>query len=99
MGLKVCTGALLPETKVEFYETLKYLLKFCGLYGSLSKVAECLRISHRRHKHQAGSDSLLTARTFIELSVTIFNGIHKISKHQGILYGLAWNGDVENENC
>jgi len=51
--LKLCTGALLPETKYEFYDTLKnlfphfydmkYLLKFCDLYGGLSKVAESLQ--------------------------------------------------------
>ncbi len=41
---------------------------------------------------QAGSDSLLTSATFLKLADQRFEGIHGVSKHRGILYGLGEDG-------
>jgi CCR4-NOT transcription complex subunit 7/8 len=96
--LKVCTGAFLPITKKEFFDCLrslfphfydmKYLIKFCDLQGGLWKVAEYLKIGPCGMKHQAGSDSLLTAHTFIGLIKAVFKEIWVIKRHVGILFGL-----------
>ena len=44
---------------------------------------------------QAGSDSLLTASTFLRLKDTCFSGFEAVAKHKGILYGLGADGNNE----
>ena len=45
---------------------------------------------------QAGSDSLLTASTFLRLKDTCFTGgFEAVAKHVGILYGLGADGSNE----
>ena len=44
---------------------------------------------------QAGSDSLLTASTFLRLKDTCFAGFDAVAKHKGILYGLGADGNNE----
>lgn len=81
--LKLLTCAPLPPTEVGFFELLnlyfpalydiKYLMKFCGsLHGGLNKLAETLEVERIGPQHQAGSDSLLTAATFLKLAATFF---------------------------
>lgn len=82
--LKLLTCAPLPPTEQGFFELLglyfpalydiKYLMKFCGsLHGGLNKLAETLEVERIGPQHQAGSDSLLTAATFLKLAATFFN--------------------------
>ena len=82
--LKLLTCAPLPPTEAGFFELLnlyfpalydiKYLMKFCGsLHGGLNKLAETLEVERIGPQHQAGSDSLLTAATFLKLAATFFN--------------------------
>ena len=58
------------------------------------------RAAHGKADHtpglQAGSDSLLTAFTFLRLKETCFNGaLEAVAKHKGILYGLGADGHNE----
>lgn len=82
--LKLLTCSPLPPTEQGFFELLalyfpalydiKYLMKFCGsLHGGLNKLAETLDVERIGPQHQAGSDSLLTAATFLKLAATFFN--------------------------
>ena len=68
---------------------MKYLMKFTdNLHGGLSKLAEQLDISRIGPQHQAGSDSLLTACTFLEDERRPL--VEKnIEKYVGTLYGLG----------
>jgi len=93
--LKLLTCAPLPPTEAGFFELLglyfpalydiKYLMKFCGsLHGGLNKLAETLEVERIGPQHQAGSDSLLTAATFLKLAATFFNGNgNGVSKRKG----------------
>ena len=72
---------------------IKYLMKFCGnLHGGLNKLAETLDVERIGPQHQAGSDSLLTSRTFMKLIESLFHGFEGVAKHRGILYGLGVDG-------
>lgn len=104
--LKVLTCQPLPPMEAEFFELLqiyfpniydiKYLMKFCGnLHGGLNKLAETLDVERIGPQHQAGSDSLLTSKTFHKLIDTLFNGIEGVVKHRGVLYGLGSDGNNE----
>lgn len=44
---------------------------------------------------QAGSDSLLTAATFLKLSQACFSGFEGVAAHRGVLYGLGSDGNNE----
>ena len=92
--LKLLTCAPLPATEAGFFELLslyfpalydiKYLMKFCGsLHGGLNKLAETLEVERIGPQHQAGSDSLLTAATFLKLAATFFNGPSEDRKGAG----------------
>ena len=59
-------------------------MKFCGsLHGGLNKLAETLEVERIGPQHQAGSDSLLTAATFLKLAATFFNGPSEERKGAG----------------
>ncbi|CAL5219279.1 g1081 [Coccomyxa viridis] len=104
--LKVLTYTPLPPTECEFFELLqiyfpnvwdiKYLMKFCNnLHGGLNKLAETLEVERIGPQHQAGSDSLLTSRTFMKLITLMFSGFTGVAKHRGVLFGLGSDGMTE----
>ncbi|THU44401.1 hypothetical protein C4D60_Mb02t07000 [Musa balbisiana] len=61
-----------------------------NLYGGLNKVAEKLEVERVGTCHQAGSDSLLTARAFMKMRGHRFVG--SMEKYVGLLFGL----DIES---
>ncbi|CAL9011046.1 unnamed protein product [Prunus brigantina] len=76
---------------------IKHLIKPCGLYGGLEKVAHLLQVGRVAGKsHQAGSDSLLTLQTFMRLKDVHFGSFLKnkdhcslrLNKFGGVLHGL-----------
>lgn len=88
---------MLPETREEFHQLvkiffpvlydIKHLMRFSNnLHGGLNKLAEQLAVERVGICHQAGSDSLLTARVFQKLTETYFNGA--IEGYSGVMYGL-----------
>ena len=78
---------------------IKYLMKFCNnLHGGLNKLAETLEVERIGPQHQAGSDSLLTSRTFMKLIALMFSGFPGVSKHRGVLFGLGSDG-VGIDSC
>jgi CCR4-NOT transcription complex subunit 7/8 len=96
--LKLVTCQNLPPSEADFFNLLrtyfptlydiKYLMKFCdNLHGGLNKLAETLEVERFGPCHQAGSDSLLTSRTFRKLREGFFNG--STEKYAGVLYGLG----------
>lgn len=106
--LKVVTCQPLPAAESEFFDMMKiyfptvydikYLMKFCdNLHGGLNKVAEMLQVQRIGPQHQAGSDSLLTACTFIKLAKKFFSGVDGAWQHAGILYGLG--ADSNSNTC
>ncbi|KAJ8460425.1 hypothetical protein OPV22_033351 [Ensete ventricosum] len=83
--LKLLTCRRLPDTREGFFVLvrtffpvvydIKHLLKFSNsLHGGLNKVAEQLEVERVGICHQAGSDSLLTARAFRKLMASYFDG-------------------------
>ncbi|RZR98928.1 hypothetical protein BHM03_00028383 [Ensete ventricosum] len=99
--LKLLTCRRLPDTREGFFVLvrtffpvvydIKHLLKFSNsLHGGLNKVAEQLEVERVGICHQAGSDSLLTARAFRKLMASYFDG--SIERYAGVMYGL----DIEH---
>ncbi|KAH7855028.1 hypothetical protein Vadar_020381 [Vaccinium darrowii] len=95
--IKLLTGKNLPDTLEEFLDLVKiyfpkiydtkHLMKFCrDLHGGLNKVSNQLGVKRVGTAHQAGSDSLLTCFTFMELKDKFFGGSPEI--FSGLLYGL-----------
>ncbi|CAG7869045.1 unnamed protein product [Brassica rapa] len=83
--LRLLTGRNLPEKQSEFLYLvkmffprvfdIKHMIGFCyDLFGGLSSVAERLEVERVGISHQAGSDSLLTARVFRRMKETRFAG-------------------------
>lgn len=96
--LKILTCKHLPDTQSGFFTLInayfpvvydiKHLMKFCNsLHGGLNKLAELLEVKRIGISHQAGSDSLLTACTFIKLKDNFFSS--SMDKYAGVLYGLG----------
>lgn len=97
--VKILTQNYLPSRLEEFLSILtqifgqnvydmKYMIKFCNLYGGLERVATKLKVSRAvGNSHQAASDSLLTWQAFKKMKDIYFvnNGI---TMHAGVLFGL-----------
>ncbi|OVA06884.1 Ribonuclease CAF1 [Macleaya cordata] len=99
--IKVLTGRLLPDHLGDFMELvnvffgsrvydIKYMMKFCNcLYGGLERVAKTLEVDREAGKcHQAGSDSLLTLKTFMKMYSKFFSHENIHQRYSGILYGF-----------
>ncbi|CAL9066066.1 unnamed protein product, partial [Musa banksii] len=99
--IKILTCRKLPETRKEFldlvhvffpvvYDIKRVIHLNNNLYGGLNRVAEKLEVERVGTCHQAGSDSLLTARAFMKMRGHRFVG--SMEKYVGLLFGL----DIEN---
>lgn len=103
-AVKLLTSRELPDTEAEFSELLrlffprifdiKHLLRHasnltlpCG--QSLQAVADALDVNRIGQQHQAGSDSLITGRTFFKLIAYSFNNRLDEKKFSGVLFGLG----------
>lgn len=101
--LKILTCKKLPSEEKDFFGQLKlyfpciydvkYLMKFCHrLKGGLQEVADLLEVDRVGPQHQAGSDSLLTGKTFFKMTKLYFeDAIDDTKLHVGHLYGLGNN--------
>ncbi|KAJ3188223.1 CCR4-NOT transcription complex subunit 7 [Gaertneriomyces sp. JEL0708] len=98
--LKLLTCQALPAEEADFFDLLrvwfpcvydiKYLMKSCkNLKGGLQDVADDLQIARIGPQHQAGSDSLLTMKTFFKMRSTFFDDRIDDAKFLGCLYGLS----------
>jgi len=98
--LKILTCQALPAEERSFFELLKiyfpciydikYLMKSCkNLKGGLQDVADFLKVERIGPQHQAGSDSLLTSKTFFKMRQTFFEDTIDDTKFLGFLYGLS----------
>ncbi|KAM7478715.1 hypothetical protein LguiA_026928 [Lonicera macranthoides] len=69
---------------------IKYMARFCGgLQGGelgLQKLANILKVGRTGSAHQAGSDSLLTVRVYLDMK-QLYNLDEKV--YEGFLYGVG----------
>ncbi|KAI9026875.1 CCR4-NOT transcription complex subunit 7 [Hyaloraphidium curvatum] len=98
--LKLLTCSPLPAEEADFFELLKtyfpciydikYLMKSCKtLKGGLQEVADDLQVQRIGPQHQAGSDALLTSKTFFKMRQTFFEDKIADERFLGMLYGLG----------
>ncbi|KAJ1334446.1 hypothetical protein BSLG_007601 [Batrachochytrium salamandrivorans] len=81
--LKVVTCQELPAEETAFFELLK--LYFPCIYD----IKFLMRSSRVGPQHQAGSDSLLTAKTFFKMRQLYFEDSIDDEKYLGCLFGLT----------
>lgn len=101
--LKLLTCTSLPAKQSDFFDLLhdffpslydiKFLLdersiKLSGR-SSLQRISEHLDVERVGPQHQAGSDSLVTCRTFFKLMQRYFENKLDDEKYQGVIYGLG----------
>ncbi|KAG5175223.1 ribonuclease H-like domain-containing protein [Tribonema minus] len=104
---KVLTSSALPGQEKDFFTLLKmyfprlYDIKYLmanqdGFHGGLNKLGDDLAVERIGQKHQAGSDSLLTAQVFFKIVDTKFNGMSNLSreKYNLELFGYGNNNTV-----
>jgi CCR4-NOT transcription complex subunit 7/8 len=84
--LPACLPACLPVSAHQFMMTAVE-----GMHGGLNTLADLLQVERLGPKHQAGSDSLLTATTFFAFVNSHFGGSLDESRFQGELFGLGNN--------
>ncbi|SBS90574.1 CCR4-associated factor 1, putative, partial [Plasmodium malariae] len=102
--LKILTCCALPHNEIAFFDLLndffpslydiKYLLlnlniKQLSRTYSLQKISEILSVKRIGRQHQAGSDSLVTCKTFFKLMELYFDNKIDDKKYSGIIYGLG----------
>ncbi|EGF79089.1 hypothetical protein BATDEDRAFT_90073 [Batrachochytrium dendrobatidis JAM81] len=98
--LKVVTCQELPAEETAFFELLKlyfpciydvkFLMRSCkNLKGGLQDVADELQVARVGPQHQAGSDSLLTSKTFFKMRQLYFEDTIDDEKYLGCLFGLT----------
>lgn len=98
--LKVLMANPLPADEAPFFDILrlffpsfydiKYLMKTCkSLKGGLQDIADDLGIERIGIQHQAGSDSLLTAKAFFKIRHVFFEDHMDDTKYSGFLFGLG----------
>ncbi|SBS88312.1 CCR4-associated factor 1, putative [Plasmodium ovale] len=102
--LKILTCSALPHNEIAFFDLLndffpslydiKYLLlnlniKQLSRTYSLQKISEILSVKRIGRQHQAGSDSLVTCKTFFRLMELYFDNKIDDNKYSGIIYGLG----------
>ncbi|KDP38659.1 hypothetical protein JCGZ_04012 [Jatropha curcas] len=90
----------LPESRAEFLELMKkyfpviydikYLAKICSIHSGLGNLATSLDVERVGTAHQAGSDSLLTCRTFWAFIGKYFGGSLPV-QHAGKVHGIGEN--------
>lgn len=105
--LKLVTCEALPESEHAFFDLIqdffpslydiKFLLRDLPTFdlsqgSSLQKVSEHLNVERVGPQHQAGSDSLVTCRTFFSLVESYFDGKIDEGKFSGFIYGLGCTG-------
>lgn len=97
--IKLLTNQPLPETEQGFFDILKvYFPVFYdirhltrnleGFSKSLQKLAQELDIARVGTQHQAGSDSLVTARVYFKIS-TIYISSDTLKGDENVLFGLG----------
>jgi len=99
--LKMLTNKRLPDEENLFFDDLtdyfhkiydvKYLMVPCEpLKGGLQEVADQLEVQRIGQQHQAGSDSLLTGKTFFKIQKNYFNNSsNELRERSGFLFGLG----------
>ncbi|KAH9383170.1 hypothetical protein HPB48_023996 [Haemaphysalis longicornis] len=98
--LRLLTNAPLPQDMSEFMEVVrlyfpvvydvKYLAQTCtNLKGGLKTLADKLEVEQIGRRHQAGSDSLLTAEVFFKIRDIFFEGEITNANLCGPLVGLG----------
>ncbi|XP_059645888.1 putative CCR4-associated factor 1 homolog 8 [Cornus florida] len=106
--LKLVTGSPLPDSPMEFIESLgnivgrvydvKYIAKYCrgllcGEMG-LQRMANMLGVCRLGIAHQAGSDALLTACVYLEMK-EVYQLIEE--RFEGFLYGVSTKIEMNYE--
>jgi CCR4-NOT transcription complex subunit 7/8 len=103
--LKVITGLPLPETEMNFIESLKlyfphhydirHIVRYIdNLRGSLSKLGQELNINRIGIQHQAGSDSIITSEIFFKLKKEYFTEDIFITD-KNVLFGLTMGEEID----
>lgn len=68
---------------------IKHIMKFCNnLYGGLERVAKTLEVDGEVGNRHAGSDSLITLKTFLKIKEKFFGDGNYFKLFVGVLYGL-----------
>jgi CCR4-NOT transcription complex subunit 7/8 len=99
--VKMLTCKALPSDLRDFFKVLEvffphfYDLKFMAegieqiSSGGLQSMANELNVLRVGPQHQAGSDALVTLKTFTALKARFFEGTDRLSESENKLYGLS----------
>ncbi|WVO18359.1 hypothetical protein L204_106074 [Cryptococcus depauperatus] len=98
--LKILTCESLPTDESDFFRLLfiwfpciydiKHVVRSIKtLRGGLQEIAESLGVKRIGPQHQAGSDSLLTARVFFRIQSIYFDGTLNDEYYKNYLYGFS----------
>ncbi|PAN40826.1 hypothetical protein PAHAL_7G343900 [Panicum hallii] len=105
--VKILMGRKLPRSLPEFLKyvrvyfgpevyDIKHMMRFCGLYGGLERVAAALQVQRAAGRcHQAASDSVLTWDTFRQMKSLYFAKEGSLQLCAGVLFGLELQEDAK----